>query len=151
MLSVQLILTLLWIDTTGVCLYVFTWLCIDRLQLSPQKISQPSSMFCFTFQGVVIRGWDIAVPTMTVGEISLFTITPDYAYGKDGSGTKIPPNATLQFEIELVCWKGEDVTKDGQVRKITLEKGEGYDKPNTGAACEGKIHVIDCYLHHITL
>lgn len=90
-------------------------------------------------KGVVIRGWDIAVPTMTVGEISLFTITPDYAYGKEGSGTKIPPNATLRFEIELVCWKGEDVTKDGQVTKIILKKGEGYDKPNTGAACEAHI------------
>lgn len=85
---------------------------------------------------------------MMVGEISLFTITPDYAYGKDGSGTKIPPNATLQFEIELVCWKGEDVTKDGQVTKIILKKGEGYDKPNTGAACEGKIFIIDNFFHH---
>ena len=105
-------------------------------------------MFCFTFEGVVIRGWDVAVPTMTVGEISLFTITPDYAYGKEGSGTKIPPNATLRFEIELVCWKGEDVTKDGQVTKIILKKGEGYDKPNTGAACEGKILVTVSFLHH---
>ena len=92
---------------------------------------------CMTSLGLVIQGWDIAVPSMTTGEISLFTIKPDYAYGKEGSGTKIPPDATLQFEIELVQWKGEDVTKDGQVTKIILEKGEGYEKPNTGAACEG--------------
>lgn len=95
--------------------------------------------FCVVFQGVVIRGWDIAVPTMKTGEISLFTIKPEYAYGKDGSGTKIPPNATLQFEIELVQWKGEDVTKDGQVTKIVLQKGKGYEKPNTGALCEGQL------------
>ena len=85
----------------------------------------------------MIQGWDVAVASMTTGEVSLFTIKPDYAYGKEGSGTKIPPDATLQFEIELVQWKGEDVTRDGQVTKIILEKGEGYEKPNTGAACEG--------------
>ena len=90
-----------------------------------------------TSQGVVIQGWDAAVPTMRIGETSLFTIKSSYAYGKEGSGTKIPPNATLQFQIELVEWKGEDLTKDGQVTMIILEKGEGYDKPNTGAACEG--------------
>lgn len=92
----------------------------------------------FLFLGVVIQGWDIAVPSMNAGETSLFTIKPEYAYGKEGSGLKIPPDATLQFEIELVLWKGEDLTKDGQVTKIVLQKGEGYDKPNTGANCEGQ-------------
>ena len=81
----------------------------------------------------------MAVATMTVGETSLFTIKPEYAYGEEGSGNKIPPNATLQFNITLVEWKGEDVTRDGQVTKIVLEKGEGYDSPNTGALCEGQI------------
>jgi len=80
----------------------------------------------------------MAVATMTVGETSLFTIKPEYAYGQEGSGNKIPPNATLQFNITLVEWKGEDVTRDGQVTKIVLEKGEGYDFPNTGAICEGQ-------------
>jgi len=80
----------------------------------------------------------MAVATMTVGETSLFTIKPEYAYGQEGSGNKIPPNATLQFNITLVEWKGEDITRDGQVTKIVLEKGEGYDFPNTGALCEGQ-------------
>jgi len=81
----------------------------------------------------------MAVATMTVGETSLFTIKPEYAYGQEGSGNKIPPNATLQFNITLVEWKGEDITRDGQVTKIVLEKGEGYDFPNTGALCEGQL------------
>ncbi|XP_068672059.1 peptidyl-prolyl cis-trans isomerase FKBP4-like [Montipora foliosa] len=94
-------------------------------------------------RGVVIQGWDVAISTMRLGEISQFTIWPNYAYGKDGSGDKIPPNATLQFQIELVEWKGEDVTKDGQVTKLTFEKGEGYDKPNIGATCEA--HIVGKY------
>ena len=100
------------------------------------KQASPFSVF-FLLVGVVIQGWDIALPSMNAGETSLFTIKPEYAYGKEGSGLKIPPDATLQFEIELVLWKGEDLTKDGQVTKIVLQKGEGYDKPNTGANCEG--------------
>ena len=80
----------------------------------------------------------MAVGSMTVGETSLFTIKPEYAYRQEGSGSKIPPNATLQFDITLVEWKGEDVTRDGQVTKIVLEKGEGYEFPNTGALCEGQ-------------
>ena len=75
---------------------------------------------------------------MRVGEKSLITIKPEYAYGQEGSGNKIPPDATLQFEITLVEWKGEDLTKDGQLTKIVLEKGEGYDRPNTGSLCEGQ-------------
>ena len=98
--------------------------------LTNQKLFCPS--------GVVIRGWDIAIATMEVNETSLFTIKPEYAYGTEGSGTKIPPDACLQFEITLVEWKGEDITKDGHVTKIVLEKGEGYVCPNTGALCEGQ-------------
>ena len=86
----------------------------------------------------MIQGWDIAVATMRVGEISLFAMKPEYAYGEEGSGSRIPPNATLHFEIMLVEWKGEDITVDGQVRKIVLEKGEGHERPNIGALCEGQ-------------
>lgn len=79
------------------------------------------------------------MPTMKIGEICLLTIQPEYGYGQMGSTNRIPPNMTLQFEMELMGWKGEDVTADGAVTKITLYRvGEGYDKPNTGATCQGK-------------
>jgi len=115
-----------------------------------KSLISSQDIVCYVL-GVVIRGWDIAVPTMRTGEISLFTIKPEYAYGQEGSGTKIPPNTTLQFEIELVHWKGEELTKDGQLTKIILEKGEGYEKPNTGAICKGK-PINSCYfwlLHYM--
>ena len=49
----------------------------------------------------VIKGWDIAVATMTVGEKALVHIPPSYAYGDRGIGP-IPPKAELTFEIELL-------------------------------------------------
>lgn len=41
------------------------------------------------------------------GEKSKFVIQSHKAYGDSGSPPKIPPKATLTFEIELlVCWRG---------------------------------------------
>jgi len=53
-------------------------------------------------RGDVIKGWDLGVHTMKLGEKSLFTIKPEYGYGTGGAGASIPPNATLTFEIELL-------------------------------------------------
>lgn len=59
----------------------------------------------FVFQlgkGTVIKGWEVAVSSMCVGEVSEFVISSQYAYGKRGMPPVIPGNATLTFEIELV-------------------------------------------------
>lgn len=51
--------------------------------------------------GEVIKAWDIAVATMKVGEVCHITCKPEYAYGSAGSPPKIPPNATLVFEVSV--------------------------------------------------
>ena len=38
----------------------------------------------------VIKGWDLGVATMKIGEKSMFTIKADYGYGSAGSPPKIP-------------------------------------------------------------
>ena len=38
----------------------------------------------------VIKGWDLGVATMKIGEKSMFTIKSDYGYGSAGSPPKIP-------------------------------------------------------------
>ena len=52
--------------------------------------------------GQVIKGWDIGVLGMKVGEKSNFWIRSDYAYGKSGAGGVIPPNTDLCFEVEFL-------------------------------------------------
>ena len=97
-------------------------------------------------QGQVIKGWDVGVATMTRGEKCLLTCMPDFAYGNNGSPPKIGPNETLQFEVELFDWKGEDVTGDGGVIKSILIAGEGYSTPVDGSMVEGE---SSWYLVHV--
>ncbi|MDP2789355.1 MAG: FKBP-type peptidyl-prolyl cis-trans isomerase [bacterium] len=55
--------------------------------------------------GQVIKGWDVGILGMKVGEKRILTINPDFAYGATGAGGLIPPNATLNFEVELLSIK----------------------------------------------
>ncbi|WP_086737801.1 FKBP-type peptidyl-prolyl cis-trans isomerase [Erythrobacter colymbi] len=51
--------------------------------------------------GRLVKGWQIAIPNMGVGEIIEIAIPADLAYGPLGRGP-IPPNATLVFKVELL-------------------------------------------------
>lgn len=65
--------------------------------------SQGREPFTFTLgAGDVIAGWDQGILGMKVGGERKLTIPPELAYGETGSGSKIPPNATLIFTVELL-------------------------------------------------
>lgn len=70
----------------------------SRASLSPRGASgEPAE---FNLDGL-IEGWQQAIPGMRAGGIRRLDIPSELAYGERGSGTLIPPNADLIFEIKM--------------------------------------------------
>ncbi|XP_060921853.1 peptidyl-prolyl cis-trans isomerase FKBP10 [Labrus mixtus] len=53
-------------------------------------------------QGDLIKGMDEGLLGMCVGERRVIIIPPFLAYGENGYGTQVPPQATLVFEVLMV-------------------------------------------------
>lgn len=71
-----------------------------------------SSPFEFTLGvGQVIKGWDLGVITMKRGEKAVLTISPDYGYGSQAMGDKLPANSTLVFTVELLAFHEKEKEK----------------------------------------
>jgi len=71
--------------------------------------------FSFTIgEGDVIKGWDEGVMKMSIGERGILQVPADKGYGARGAGRgKIPPNADLYFDVELLAINGKEDPKKG--------------------------------------
>ena len=53
-------------------------------------------------QGMVIPGWDEGIALLNKGSKATLLVPSTMAYGSQGAGANIPPDASLRFDVELV-------------------------------------------------
>ncbi|KAJ3175604.1 cytochrome P450 monooxygenase 9 [Geranomyces variabilis] len=71
--------------------------------------------------GQVLPAWEEVVGTMRPGEQAEIICSPEYAYGDEGVDDKVPPQATLKFELEIL-----NVTPPPDPVFIRLADAEGH-------------------------
>ncbi len=98
--------------------------------------TKENTVFSFTIgENKVIKGWEIALKSMQIGERAEFIMTSDYTYGDKQFNDSIPAKSTLTYEIELVGVSNNDsgneldkMTYDEKLQWGQLLKKEGVEK-----------------------
>lgn len=76
---------------------------------------------------MVIPGWEQGIRGMRVGGKRKLVIPPELAYGEDGAGDVIPPNAVLVFDVEVVGTRSNQYPEEGDLEIEELEAGTGAE------------------------
>lgn len=78
--------------------------------------------------GQVISGWEKGLEGLKTGTKATLIIPPVMGYGARGSGSVIPPNATLIFEVEIL----DESKADSSADKVEVQ----ILSPGTGAVAQ---------------
>lgn len=54
------------------------------------------------FQNNLVKGWDLAMPTMSLGEKAVIDLKSDMAYGPYGASKMCPPHSDIRIECHLL-------------------------------------------------
>mmetsp|Transcript_34789 Transcript_34789/g.33107 ORF Transcript_34789/g.33107 Transcript_34789/m.33107 type:complete len:293 (+) Transcript_34789:146-1024(+) len=67
--------------------------------------------------GSLIKGWDIAIESMRIGEVAKVKINNSYAYGAKGVSPVIPAGADLEIEMKVLAWLGNQLRPESLFSK----------------------------------
>ena len=89
---------------SNVTVHYTGWLYVDgkRGQKFDSSVDRNQPFVFRLGVGMVIAGWDEGVQGMKVGGKRELIIPANLGYGSRGAGGAIQPNATLNFEVELL-------------------------------------------------
>ena len=99
----------------------------------------------------MIKGLEIAILSMNIGEKAIVYISSDYAYGEYGCGKDIPPNTNLVYTIELIDIMDKHI-KEIDFEEILIlgkelkESGDTLFKTDSYAAAVEK---YECAIDHL--
>ncbi|KAI8140055.1 hypothetical protein BJV82DRAFT_520896 [Fennellomyces sp. T-0311] len=84
--------------------------------------------FTFTLKNnQVIEAWELAIPTMKVGEVAEIICSHNYGYGEKGYPPLVPKKASLRFVVELLgAWEGAGSARQ-RLEAAASKKQEGND------------------------
>lgn len=74
---------------------------------------------------------------MLKGEVAKLHLSPDYAYGAEGVPGKIPPSASLTFEVQLLGWTSP--LAEGILKRITCESTAALTAVSLDSAVEVQV------------
>ena len=67
--------------------------------------------------GSMIKGWDIGVGSMKVGETAKFMVKSTYGYGTKGVSPVVPPDADIELEVKILAWLGNQMAPESLFQK----------------------------------
>ncbi len=75
--------------------------CMTASTLCAETRGEPAT-FPLGQAGSLIDCWNMAVPTLHVGDTALITCASAYAYGDSGYPPRIPAGATIRFKLTVI-------------------------------------------------
>lgn len=126
---------------------------------SPKPFAKGDKEQFVVKDGSMIKGIDVAISSMLVGEKAKFLIGPKYAYGSNGVGNIIPPDANIEIEMKLLAWLGNQLRpeslfqKDLDIDPFIASTPESiqreYDDMQLKKADKYKGNIVEIYLRRL--
>jgi len=110
--------------------------CSNVFESSREPVNRPYNFVLGA--GTVIPGWERNLRGMCVGEKRELIVPANYAYGPYGQPGKIPPNAAIIFDVELMGIgdrpKKHKVKREKNKDRLGFTKGMNTEELNRPAA-----------------